>query len=183
MNHTIISWCLVVAAASIGFGPSALVADDAKSGVQTLEWPDLMPEDWVPANPWDTLDESTIENLIEGSEDEKELMKQFEEARSSSPVVDELNGKQVRLPGYVLPLDFENRQVSEFLLVPYFGACIHVPPPPSNQIVYVKTDSPLSLEGLYDPVWVTGTLRTEAHYNDMGDAGYSMSAADVAPYE
>ena len=59
----------------------------------------------------------------------------------ASAVEPGLNGAQVRIPGYVLPLEFEGTRVREFLLVPYVGACIHVPAPPPNQMVFVRTAS------------------------------------------
>ena len=71
---------------------------------------------------------------------------------------------------------------SEFLLVPYFGACIHVPPPPSNQIVYVKTVAGYPMKKLFDPVWVTRVVSTQAFLNDVGDTGYTMQATIIEPY-
>jgi len=100
----------------------------------------------------------------------------------SAPVVSELDGQKIRLPGFVVPLDFEGTETSEFLLVPYFGACIHVPPPPSNQIVYVKTVASYPLQGLFEPVWVTGEIRADAYLNDLGDAGYTLQATIIEPY-
>jgi hypothetical protein len=73
-------------------------------------------------------------------------------------VVTELDGKRVRIGGYVVPLDFEAATIKEFLLVPFVGACIHVPPPPPNQIIYVKTAKGFDVAGSFDPVYVTGTL-------------------------
>jgi hypothetical protein len=67
--------------------------------------------------------------------------------------------------------------------VPYFGACIHVPPPPSNQIIYVKSENPFKSDGVFTPVWVTGTLTTQAHLNDVGDAGYTIQATKVELYK
>ena len=87
-----------------------------------------------------------------------------------------------QLPGFIVPLDFEGMETSEFLLVPYFGACIHVPPPPSNQIVYVKTVAGYPLKELFDPVWVTGEMRTQAYLNEVGDAGYTLQATIIEPY-
>ena len=73
-----------------------------------------------------------------------------------------LNGQQVRLPGYLLPLEFTGNEVTEFLLVPWVGACIHTPPPASNQIVHVKTETPFAVRGSFDAVWVTGRIATNA---------------------
>ena len=66
-----------------------------------------------------------------------------------------------RVPGYMVPLEDNLEEVTEFLLVPYPGACIHVPPPPASQIVHVimesnkKAQVRLSMEA----VWGEGTLR------------------------
>jgi len=94
-------------------------------------------------------------------------------------VVTELNGKRVKIGGYVVPLDFESTKVKEFLLVPFVGACIHVPPPPANQIVYVKTDNGFEVQGTFDPVTVTGTMKTETAFTGIADAGYSIDAETV----
>ena len=94
-------------------------------------------------------------------------------------VVSDLNGKRVKLGGYVVPLDFEATTIKEFLLVPFVGACIHVPPPPANQIVYVKSENGFQIAGQFDPVWVTGTIKTETAFTGLADAGYSLYAESV----
>jgi hypothetical protein len=94
-------------------------------------------------------------------------------------VVEDLNGKRVRIGGYVVPLDFEATTIKEFLLVPFVGACIHVPPPPANQIVYVKSKDGFAIGGQFDPVWVTGTMKTETAFTGLADAGYTIDADSV----
>ena len=94
-------------------------------------------------------------------------------------VVEALNGKRVRIGGYVVPLDFDAQKVTEFLLVPFVGACIHVPPPPANQIVYVKSAVGITLKGEFDPVYVTGTLSTEGQFTGLADTGYTLTAESV----
>jgi hypothetical protein len=102
-----------------------------------------------------------------------------------------LNGALVRLPGYLLPLEFSGQQVTEFLLVPWIGACIHTPPPPPNQIVHVKSAKPFEMKGMFDAVWVTGRMATSAGKRSLhlvdGSAdveiGYSMRATLVEPYK
>ena len=69
---------------------------------------------------------------------------------------EDLNGQQVRMPGYVLPLEFSGTKITEFLLVPWVGACIHTSPPPPNQIVNVKFDGGIEIKGQFAPMWVTG---------------------------
>jgi uncharacterized protein len=102
-----------------------------------------------------------------------------------------LAGQVVRMPGYVLPLEFSGKLVSEFLLVPWVGACIHTPPPPPNQIVHVKTDKPTEFGGLFSPVWVTGQMSTNSAKKSLTlidgtsdiDVGYSLQATQVEPYK
>jgi hypothetical protein len=98
-------------------------------------------------------------------------------------VVDELDGRRVRIGGYVLPFDFTgSREISRFLLVPYVGACIHVPPPPPNQLVFVTTTEPIQVQGLWDPVFVEGIMRTQRHDNELGDTAYTLELIEMTPY-
>lgn len=107
-------------------------------------------------------------------------MKRRQPGGDRSPrVVEELNGKRVSIGGYMVPLDFDATIVKEFLLVPFVGACVHVPPPPVNQIVYVKTDKGLEIDQLFDPVTVVGTMKTETAFTGLADAGYSIDAESV----
>jgi uncharacterized protein len=95
-----------------------------------------------------------------------------------------LNGLQVRVPGFMVPLEDWEQQVSEFLLVPYFGACIHTPPPPPNQMAHVLMQRNRKVEvNLWDPVWVIGTLRIENVESPYGVVGYQLSAERIQPYE
>lgn len=74
-----------------------------------------------------------------------------------------------------MALDFDATKISEFLLVPFVGACIHVPPPPANQIVYVKVAQPFDIKSQFEPVWVTGTIRTDVAHTGLAEAGYTMT--------
>lgn len=100
-------------------------------------------------------------------------------AGTSAPVVQSLDGKRVHIGGYIVPLDFEATRVKEFLLVPFVGACIHVPPPPANQIVYVQAEQGFEIKGMFDPVWVTGTLKVTPAFTGLAEAGYSLNAEKV----
>jgi hypothetical protein len=104
----------------------------------------------------------------------------------------QLDGKQVRIPGYLLPLEFNGDKVTEFFLVPYVGACIHTPPPPPNQIVHVRTDEPYTTDGgLYTPVWVNGLIKIEKTKSSLNlvdgssdiPSSYALEATNVEPYE
>ena len=102
-----------------------------------------------------------------------------------------LDGQSVRMPGYLLPLEFSGKEVTEFLLVPYVGACIHTPPPPPNQIVHVKADKPVANVTVFSPVWVTGRMSAASAKKSLSlvdgaadiDVGYSMQASAVEPYK
>jgi hypothetical protein len=96
-----------------------------------------------------------------------------------APVVESLDGKRVRIGGYVVPLDFDATTVKEFLLVPFVGACIHVPPPPPNQIIYVKSETGFDVQGSFDPVYVTGTIKVLPTATGLADTGYSIDAEKV----
>ncbi len=99
-------------------------------------------------------------------------------------VVEELIGRTIRMPGFILPLDAQpGGAIGEFLLVPYFGACIHTPPPPPNQIVHVVTEEPIVVERLFAPVWVTGVLTSERNLNELGNAAYTLELTGHEPYE
>jgi hypothetical protein len=100
-------------------------------------------------------------------------------SRGPVPVVESLDGKRVHIGGYVVPLDFDATTIKEFLLVPFVGACIHVPPPPANQIVYVKSEKGFQVQGMFDPVYVTGTLKVSMTSTGLADAGYSLEADKI----
>jgi hypothetical protein len=100
-------------------------------------------------------------------------------AEAPPAVVAELHGKRVRIGGYVVPLDFDATKVTEFLLVPFVGACIHVPPPPPNQVIYVKSAEGFEVQGQFDPVYVTGTIKTARQVTGLAATGYTMEAERV----
>lgn len=102
----------------------------------------------------------------------------------NAPVVKALDGQQLRIPGYIVPLEVnEAGRTTDFLLVPYYGACIHVPPPPSNQIVHVTSELGVKVEELYQPYWVEGPLQVKPSSSELADAGYQMAAEKIFPYE
>jgi hypothetical protein len=146
-----------------------------------LEWDDLIPADWQPEKLMADYDADT---LTDDDPRADELMDKLKALWAEAPVVDALDGREVRLPGFVVPLETDATEISEFLLVPYFGACIHVPPPPPNQTVYVVTADGAPYRGeLFDTVWVEGRMRVEHFSDDLGDAGYRIENARVSAYE
>src|ERR1700724_892787 len=109
---------------------------------------------------------------------------------AASTVNPAIDGKMIRIPGYVLPLEFSGTKVTEFLLVPWVGACIHTPPPEPNQIVYVKPDKAFDIRRMFDAVWVTGRIAATGSKRSVEivdgsadiDVGYSLRASLLEPY-
>jgi hypothetical protein len=96
----------------------------------------------------------------------------------------ELDGQSVKLPGFIVPLDIgKDGLVAEFFLVPYFGACIHVPPPPPNQIVYVRMNKGIALESIYDAYWITGRMKLQNKTTRLGAAAYHLAGDKVEIYK
>lgn len=149
------------------FAGLASVAEQS-GNVRTLQWHDLLPAGEVVLPP--VVDHS----FAPGSGFPQSVQ---------APTVPALDGALVRLPGFVVPLDVVEGKVSSFLLVPYFGACIHQPPPPSNQIVHVSFAAPVEMESMYEPVWVTGLMRVETYSTHFVEAGYALAGREVEPYE
>jgi hypothetical protein len=118
----------------------------------------------------------------EGSVKERNLMRQMREVWDNAPTNPKIDGALVRLPGYVVPLEEVKGELKEFLLVPYFGACIHSPPPPANQIIHVKPKTPAKGFKSMDTVWVSGTLRTLRSDTFMGVSSYRMEAVGIERY-
>ena len=139
----------------------------ASGEVRTLEWDDLMPPG-----------ERAPPQVINHSE-----VPVFDDFPYSVDIrtVPELAGVRARLPGFVVPLDIVDAKVASLLLVPYFGACIHQPPPPPNQIVHVRFAEPIVLESMYMPVWITGVMKLE-RYSGLAESGYAMDAEAVEEY-
>ena len=170
----LIGWLLL-----LSISPSSL-AKDASNEAQNnqfreLSWDDLMPVGWVPPE--------FNEPAFEFGENFKDIFEPLDDkVEEEVPMVKALDNQKVRLPGYIIPIKFDEETVTEFLLVPYVGACIHVPPPPANQMVYIKLKTPISSGGLWDPVWVSGTIKIEKSETEYAAAGYTMSEAATEKY-
>ena len=145
-----------------------------------ITWDDLMPKNWDPMAPLKGL---KLDNLRDGDPRAIEALEKIREAWSNAPIEPALNGARIRLPGFAIPLEKSGNKVSEFLLVPYFGACIHTPPPPSNQIIHVTASKPITGMRTMDTVWVSGVMHAGKIDTEMGQAGYQLKAEVVVPYK
>ncbi|WP_424926790.1 DUF3299 domain-containing protein [Amaricoccus tamworthensis] len=150
---------------------------------------------FAPANAWpNTYREITWEDLIPPGVPYSEIIGEGEIDQVNdtwAPIFDanatklnpELDGADVKLPGYIVPLDMGSDGVTSFILVPYVGACIHVPPPPPNQLVFVTTEDPWPSDSLWDAVWVLGRMSAQLNSTELAETGYEISANEIEIYE
>lgn len=155
-------------------------APAAGTAYREIDWQALLPKGWDPMAPFKGLPLQEMEDADPRAQAALEKARQF---WREAPIETALDGEAVRLPGFVVSLDGEGEAIREFLLVPYFGACIHVPPPPSNQVVHVRAAQPLAGLRTMDTVWISGVMRVERAETMMGDAGYAMHDARLEPYQ
>lgn len=158
---------------------AAGAADSSK--VRELTWEELMPEgeeERLAALYAEQYAQATdLYSIEEG--DATDVAVQI----GSFETVDALDGIRIRLPGYSVPFDYgTDIEITEFLLVPYFGACLHAPPPPPNQTVYVTTAKPIKLVDLAQAVWVEGVLRTTTESTSLADAAYTIELEMIEAY-
>lgn len=151
----------------------------ASAGYKEKTWDDLMPKNWDPMAPLKGL---KLDNLKDGDPRAIEALEKIRAAWNNAPIEPTLDGERIRIPGFVIPLERAGNKVSEFLLVPYFGACIHTPPPPSNQIIHVRTSKPLANMRTMDTMWVSGVMHAGKIDTEMGQAGYQLKAEWITPY-
>jgi hypothetical protein len=102
---------------------------------------------------------------------------------TTSDSLKKLDGTVVRIPGFVVPLDDFTEEGAEFLLVPYYGACVHTPPPPPNQIVFVTMEGKKNVKlTLFDAVWMEGRLKVSTVESPYGAVGFQLEGLAVKPY-
>jgi hypothetical protein len=144
-----------------------------------LIWEELVPPEWKPEKIFEDL---KLNEMADNDPRVEQAMEEFIKRWNAAPVNKKMSGRPVKIPGFVVPLDFEKSEIQEFLLVPYFGACIHVPPPPPNQIIYVKTKAPTPGIAAMEVVWVYGKITLERFQSELGGAGYAIGADKVEIY-
>ena len=175
---------LISVSGQAGWWPFSDDKEKDVSEITTIYWEDLIPDDFVqPENPFATMSQEEVDKLLDGSDESNARLNQLQEEFNYAPVVDELDGKRVKIPAYVTPLEFDGQtKMSEFLLVPYVGACLHTPPPPANQVVHANSDEVVEFKNIYDPIWAIGTIRAETVQSDLAESGYRLEIESVEPY-
>ncbi len=149
---------------------AGIVFAQASSTYKETEWLDLMPKAEVEA--LKNAQGLPVDHNAKG------------EQVGSFITVPGVNNTKIRLAGYVVPVEqTDDGQMTEFFFVPYFGACIHVPPPPPNNIVYVKMAKPIPAADMFSAYWLEGTIKTERLSNDIAATAYVMSGDTLKLYE
>ncbi len=137
----------------------------AWSEPKELYWEDLVPPDYVqPQVELDHTNPMAQQNL-------------------NAPLVTKFNNQKVKIPGFIVPIEGDMNSATEFLLVPYFGACIHVPPPPPNQIVHVKFAEGVPITNMTDAFWIEGILSTDGWAGEIATVGYTLEGIKIMPFD
>ncbi len=159
--------------------PKAVAGTVATSSPREIKWDDLLPPGWDPMKDFKSIGYAALSDADPRA---TAALKELRDAWDKAPLNAALDGALVKLPGYIVPLEEGKAGLTEFLLVPYFGACIHTPAPPANQVVHVlpRTAAP-GLRSM-DTVWVSGTLRLDRADTYLGASGYRIDALKVEPY-
>ena len=162
-----------------------------KSAFKTVEWADLIPPEVLeillnPPSYIAEIEDGSAEDQITSqmkntlAEEEEDA---YRRALASTDVNPSMDGQKIRIPGFVVPLEFDEEQtISQFFLVPYFGACLHMPPPPPNQIILVDAPEGVQMSALYEPFWLEGEVSTVVTENDMAKSAYAMQLHKLSPY-
>lgn len=152
--------------AAFGALPNLAMAEDFID----LDWADLVPKG-----------ETVVPPMLQGLIDHTQAPMTSQQPQSSGVRTD-WNGQVVRLPGFIVPLDYSGTGVTAFILVPFVGACVHTPPPPANQLVFVTSEEPYQSSGLFEPVNVIGMFGVSSISTQIADIGYALSADEILPF-
>ncbi|MBA3582076.1 MAG: DUF3299 domain-containing protein [Gammaproteobacteria bacterium] len=147
---------------------------------KTIEWTALMPSSDQKAL---QLAPPISHNIVMDFDENGELKWELPEVYSSAKTVPTMHGQYIKIAGFIVPIEMDEKHIYEFFLVPYFGACIHVPPPPPNQIIYVRYPQGLTAAEIIDPFWVVGTLQIEKVAKGIAASSYTLKADKVYIYK
>jgi uncharacterized protein len=176
---------LLVAAIVTSLSIAGYLAAQTKGYVET-EWKDLMPEKWQ-KEMWSSISSpGKSGGMHDGSLEATAEMDKQRKRYDNAPIEPSIIGKKIRIAGYIVPLDVARDKQREFLLVPYFGACIHVPPPPANQLILVRSTAATKMKQVPETmsiVWIEGTLKEARVSTEAGVSGYLMEPVSVYPWQ
>lgn len=173
--------CTAAALLTLIFAPP-VGAQSSEASFKEIIWDDLLPSKWVSEIKLQMAAVGKLGFLVDGSEEANQAMQRLRKKWDNAPIEPTFLNQNIRIAGYVVTLDANKKQISEFLLVPYFGACIHLPPPPANQIILVRLRKPVSKLAAMDTVWVQGVLREARVDTGVAVTGYALETAMTEPY-
>lgn len=169
-----LAWALLAPAVA-----QTAAATKPAGAYRNVGWDDLTPKNWDPMKEFRDLKGAP---LSDNDPRANAMLTRMREAFDNAPTNPAMEGASVRIPGFLVPLEDTKAGMTEFLLVPYFGACIHSPPPPANQIIHVLPKTPAQGLRSMDAVWVSGTMKLARSDTSMGVSGYRLEAVRVEPY-
>jgi uncharacterized protein len=162
---------------------TAKASTNAKDELPHLKWADLVPAGWDPAaEVRKRIKDPNFDNINDADPRMLKMLKEMREIWDTAPTNAAMDGVRGRIPGFLVPLEESKQGIKELLLVPYYGACIHSPPPPANQIIHVVLDKPVKGYMTMDTVWVSGTLRALRGNSYMGASGYKIDQGQLESY-
>lgn len=156
-----------------------------------IEWVELIPEDDLNAllDPPDFLidieDGSELDSVdaLSSMGTKSDNVQRFQQALTSTRIMESFDKKSVRIPGFIVPLSSDDEhRVVEFFIVPYFGACLHMPPPPPNQIIHAKFEKGVEVPQLDVAFWFEGVINVETNSNELGTSAYAISLDNIETY-
>lgn len=159
--------------------PAATQGQAKAMQYRELKWDDLIPKSWDPEK---ELGDINWDQLNDADPRAQAALDRLRAVWDSAPAESSLEGAKIKLAGFVVPLEYKGDEIHELLLVPYFGACIHTPPPPANQIVHVVASKlPANMQPM-EPFWVSGTIKLDHSVTDMGFSSYWLVADKIEPF-
>ena len=164
-----------------GSALSSMAIPAIGSAYKEVEWDELMPEGWRKKVILELTRMRRYGSLTDGDPRADEAYARLKKTWDAAPPTKTYIGKPIRIAGYVVPLDAERMQSSEFLLVPYFGACVHSPPPPANQIILIKPPKGSRFRTM-DAIWVEGILTEGKTSSEVGTSTYILTADKITLY-
>ena len=182
MKHLSLALLATVLSMPLSAAEPTQPTEPAEIPVEGSVWDTLVPKDWDPRAEYETISKDIYgkpspEQLEDTDRRAAQLFDAMQEAWSNAPLRQDLDETALTLPGFVVPLEGDDKNLREFLLVPYFGACIHFPPPPRNQVVLVKMQGEgMPVDMMWDAVVIDGTLKVDSHDTEYGTAGYVLEA-------
>ncbi|GAA5101369.1 hypothetical protein GCM10023338_17180 [Wohlfahrtiimonas larvae] len=144
----------------------------------------MLMNSWSLAEDYPTItwDQLLMQSSVDLSHNEisPEALQNYMDAQDQRLPNQALSGKNIAISGFVVPLEWDQASnISEFLLVPYYGACIHVPPPPKNQIIHVKLKEGLAGIQTMDNLTVLGRLNLDGNVSEYGESDYLLVADSI----